>query len=378
MSKISFKTLLALVPDNGSSPDWSAIWALWPEQMAALDACPQDPIHHAEGDVGLHTRMVVEALIGLSEWQELDANARSILFWAAVLHDVGKPATTEIQADGRITARGHARVSTFMARHWLWDAGVPFNWREAVCAIADQHLVPFWLMEKSDPRRVAIQTSWKGRADYLCLHAKADTLGRICEDQQSVLDNIELAKETFSEYNCLDKPFEFANAGSRVSFFEKEDRDPFYTEHEDYRCTVILMSGLPGSGKDSWVSKNRSDIPMISLDNIRDEIGAPASGNQGRVLQAAREKAREYLRVGQDFIWNGTNISRNLRAKPLGLFRDYNARTEIVYIETGPDKLFAQNNNREDVVPLMAMKKLIGKLEPPQDWEAHLIIRETN
>ena len=116
---------------------------------------------------------------------------------------------------------------------------------------------------------------------------------------------------------------------------------------------------------------------MISLDNIRAEIGASASGNQGHVLQAAREKAREYLRVGQDFVWNGTNISRNLRAKPLTLFRDYNARTEIVYIERDPETLFAQNKNRDAIVPRAAMEKLIGKCEPPQDWEAHNIIRVT-
>ncbi len=375
MSRVSFEKLMALVPEVGSLPDWAAIWALWPEEMAALDACPQDPIHHAEGDVGLHTRMVAEALIGLAEWQALNAEARSILFWAAVLHDVGKPATTEVQPNGRISARGHARVSTLMARQWLWEAGAPYNWREAVCAIADQHLVPFWLIEKSDPRRVAIQTSWKGRADFLCLHAKADTLGRICEDQEAVLDNIALAKESFAELNCLDRPFGFTSAASRVSFFEKPDRDPYYTEYPDFRCTVTVMSGLPGSGKDIWIAENRPDVPMISLDLIREEIGAAPSGNQGRVLQAARERAREYLRAGQDFVWNGTNISRNLRAKPLALFRDYNARTEIVYIETGPDQLFSQNRNREDVVPHAAMENMIRKLEPPQDWEAHGIVR---
>lgn len=376
MIKVSFENLIALVPDvSGGPPDWGAIWALWPKEMAALDACPQDPIHHAEGDVGLHTRLVAESLTKLDEWKALDKEAQSILFWAAVLHDIGKPATTEIQGDGRVTARGHARISTLMAREQLWDAKAPFAWREAVCAIADQHLVPFWLIEKNDPRRVAIQTSWKGRPDFLCLHAQADTLGRICDDQQSVLDNIALAKESFAELGCLDTPFSFANSASLVSFFEKPDRDPYYKEHEDFRCTVTLMSGLPGSGKDHWVSTHRPDLPMISLDLIRKEIGIAATGNQGTVLQAARERAREYLRAGQDFVWNGTNISRNLRAKPLTLFRDYNARTEIVYIETGPDTLFSQNQNREDVVPQAIMRKLIRKLEPPQDWEAHKVIR---
>ena len=374
MHNISFETLLNLVPTAPNfSPNWAGIWALWPKDMAAMDECPQDPIHHAEGDVGLHTRMVAESLIALPEWRVLGDNDRSILFWAAVLHDIGKPATTEIQPDGRVSARGHARISTLMARRRLWLADAPFAWREAVCNIAAEHLVPFWLIEKPDPRRVAIMTSWRGRADFLCLHAKADTLGRICADQNAVLDNIALARESFAEYDCLSQPFRFANDASRLSYFEKEARDPNYAEHADFRCSVTLMSGLPGAGKDSWINQNLPDIPMISLDSIRAEIGASSTGNQGVVLQAARERAREYLRAGQDFVWNATNISRTLRAKPLKLFRDYNARTEIVYIEAGPDKLFSQNKNRDDIVPLAAMENLIRKLEPPGEWEAHKV-----
>ncbi len=55
--------LLALVPDAPEwSINWATIWPLWPE-LAALYACPQDSIHHAESDAGTHTRMVVEALV---------------------------------------------------------------------------------------------------------------------------------------------------------------------------------------------------------------------------------------------------------------------------------------------------------------------------
>lgn len=375
-SNLSHSALLSLVPTAPEwTIDWPVIWGLWPE-LSALDSCPQDPIHHAEGDVGLHTRMVTEALVGLPEWRELDVSARGLLFWAAILHDIGKPATTREEEGGRISARNHARVGTQMARRLLYDIGAPFAWREALCGIVSEHLVPFWLIEKDNAMRQAIQLSWRCRPDYLCLHAQADTLGRICADQQGALDNIALARETFKEAGCFKQPFAFENAASRVSYFEKPDRDPHYAEFEAFRCKVTVMSGLPGAGKDTWIQAHRPNLPMVSLDNIRAELKAPATGNQGQVIQAARERAREHLRAGEDFVWNATNISRQLREKSLKLLRDYNAEVEIVYREPTVERLFAQNQNRASAIPAKALLSLIRKLEPPQDWEAHSVVRE--
>ena len=368
-----FQNLLELVP---TAPDhlvnWPSIWALWP-CLADLDTCPQDPIHHAEGDVGTHTRMVVEALVCDPVWQALEPLEQGRLFWAAVLHDIGKPATTRHEEDGRITSRGHSRVGCFIARRLLWEAGAPFDWREEICGLISAHQLPFWLIERPDPVRLAIETSLKCRADALCLHADADARGRICSDQNAILENVELARAAFEEAGCLDRPFDFANDESRLGFFEREDRDPHYAAHEEFRCHVTVMSGLPGSGKDTWIANNLPDIPVISLDAIREEIGISASDNQGKVIQAARESAREHLRAGQDFVWNATNISRLIRSKSLGLLRDYGAHIRIVYIEVPSERLFKQNNDRAAAVPNGAIRDLVNKLEPPMIWEAHKV-----
>ena len=157
-------------------------------------------------------------------------------------------------------------------------------------------------------------------------------------------------------------PFAFANAASRVSYFDKPDRDPHYAEFEDFRCKVTVMSGLPGAGKDTWIQTHRPDLPMVSLDELRAELKAPATGNQGRVIQAARERAREHLRAGQDFVWNATNISRQLREKSLNLLRDYNAEVEIIYLEPTVERLFSQNQNRASAIPAKALTGLMRKL----------------
>ena len=369
----TFDTLLALVPTTPDwNIDWSQIWELYPE-FAVLDDCPQDPIHHAEGDVGTHTRMVVEELVALPEWRDLPTEDREFLFWAACFHDIGKPGTTQFEDGGRISSRGHSRFGASIARNLMRASHVDFAWRERVCAIVSKHQLPFWLIERPNAERLAIATSLVCRPDLLCLHAKADAFGRICEDKADVIDRVALARELFSEQACIEQPFPFANDESRLDFLEREERDPNYAAYENFNCTAYVMSALPGSGKDTWINANLPDLPMVSLDAIRDEIGAAPTGNQGRVIQAAYEKAKTYLRAGKDFVWNATNITEQTRAKVLRLLRDYKARVHIVYLEVPPEKLLSQNGERDNPIPATVIENLSRKLEPPSILEAHQV-----
>ncbi len=373
MKRPDFAHMLSLVPQApGWQIDWPAIWGLWPE-FAALDTCPQDPIHHAEGDAGTHTRMVVEALVTQPDWRALPDPDRSMLFWAACLHDIGKPGTTKHEQDGRITSRGHSRLGASIARGLLREAQVDFHWREAVCGIIAKHQLPFWLIERPTPERLAIATSLTCRPDLLCLHARADALGRVCADQQAVLDNVALAQTCFAEAGCPAGPFPFpfANAESRLAFLERDDRDPHYAAQEDFRCTVHVMSALPGTGKDTWIAANLPDLPVVSLDAIRAATGTAPTDNQGAVIQAAYEQARVHLRAGQDFVWNATNITAQTRAKVLRLLRDYSARIHLIYLEVPPDQLTRQNANRSAPVPSSVISDLARKLEPPTSLEGH-------
>ena len=98
---------------------WSALRQRfsWVEEMHHT---PQDPEHHGEGDVGVHTEMVLNALITLPEFQQLPAQQQEVLWAAALLHDVEKRSTT-VQENGRIQwscSSGRTDGPTnFMARY---------------------------------------------------------------------------------------------------------------------------------------------------------------------------------------------------------------------------------------------------------------------
>ena len=112
-------------------------------------------------------------------------------------------------------------------------------------------------------------------------------------------------------------------------------------------CVVILLSGLPGAGKDSYIKKHLPGLPVISLDDIRVKkinIAPTDKTGNGHVIQAAKEQARVFLRSKTPFIWNATNSTRSMR-------------TQLVELYT-----------------TAVLKKLAWKLEPPAAWEAHEVI----
>lgn len=361
-------------PDYGLG--WDTVRARYP-WLDPLAECPQDPLHHAEGDVLTHTRMVVEALSALPAWRVLSPADRAELFAAALLHDIAKPACTVIEPDGRVGSPGHARRGAGMARQALWlrepfgERPVPFRAREGIVALVCHHGLPLWFLERDDPARAVIAASLVARLDRVALLAEADARGRLCQDLPDLLARIDLFREFAREHGCLDKPYPFASAHSRFAYFRKEGRDPAYRAYDDTRCEAVLMSGLPGSGKNTWVEHNLPDWPVVSLDALRQQLRVSPDEDQGRIVAAAKEEARGHLRAGRSFVWNATNTTRRTRDGLIGLFAAYNARVRIVYVEAPLDELLRRNGTRPAPVPERAILRLAEGLEVPDPTEAH-------
>ena len=356
-------------------PNYQFDWQNFHDEFAwirALQGCQQDAVHHAEGDVWIHTKMVCGSVIANKNWRTLTEQERAIVFVAALMHDVAKPVCTRIE-DGRITSRGHSKRGEIMAREILWRMEISMVLREQIVNLIRYHQIPFFLIDRPNADRKLFEVSQTARCDLLAQVTEADARGRICADQQRLLDNIALFANYAEEQQCLRAPRKFPSAHSRFLYFQKEDRDPNYLAFDDTGSEVIVMSGLPGAGKDHWIKTSAPDWPVISLDALRAEMKIKPTENQGAVVVRAREKAREYLRRKQNFIWNATNISRQMREHCLSLCAAYNARIRIVYLETSAEKLFEQNRSRDASVPNAVINKLISRWEMPDLTEAHQI-----
>lgn len=339
----------------------------------------QSPIYHGEGDVFVHTQLVLKELFDLSAFQQLDEQAQHILAAAVLLHDVEKRSTTVHEPDGRITSAGHAKKGEFTARNILYrEVKTPFAIRETIAKLVRYHGAPLWIFERKNAQQYLHQISLEVNTQWLAILAEADARGRICPDKEELIYRIDLFRELCHEQNCWEKPKVFASDVTRFKYFQQSNISPDYALFDETRFNVFLLSGIPGAGKDTYLQKHLKDYPVVSLDQIRREhkIAPDDKKGNGKVIQLAKEQAKVFMRQQQSFVWNATNTTQQMREQLIDLFTTYGAHVTIVYIETPYQQLIQQNKSREHVVPLPVLHKLIQKLEVPSLTEAHQVIYE--
>jgi predicted kinase len=377
-SKNPVYTLASFVPAPGDINQWPAIEAAYPEWVSSMHATKQDRFYHSEGDVWTHTKMVVDALIAHSWWHELDAVGQRITWLTALLHDTGKPATTVHEDTGRISSRGHSQRGAQDARLWLWQEGLPMAEREAVCSLIGMHQMPFYIMTKDDYALRIKTWSRMVRMDWLGAIAMADARGRgtdPAEMWQNTIDAVELFRVGCEDMDVWGKATPAASAYTWQKFLNSpETIAPEYPIRRPDGSQVVLLSGLPGMGKNYWAGKHLPNLPMLSYDDMREAMGVGHGQKTGEVVHAVREKAKELLRQKKDFVWNATHISPTMRKKTLDLLWNYDANVTIVHLETStPQHWRQQNSQRAASVPEKALDELMLRWEPPAYTEAEQV-----
>lgn len=374
--------LNAIIRDT-ATPDSLARDFPWAEPMIG---CPHDPVYHAEGDPWVHTCLVAKALQSGDGFADLPAERREILRLAAWFHDIAKPMTTVIEWDeaqqrDRVRQPGHAPLGAQIAWQALIDEGYDVVKARDVFSLVFWHQRPTHMLEQTNTLHRVIEFGQEAQAvcweDLLRL-CRADQDGRTSLSHDGADDNLELLRMLIEDesrnagVDLATTPWPFASDAARRRFLSgPRDASPFFSPPEPEGSRMILMSGLPGSGKDTAIAALHPDLPVVSLDDIRKSMGVGPLDNQGRVLQAGFAAARNYLRAGADFVWNTTGLTRQLRQKIIGLARDYDARVDALSLDVPAAVAMERNRGRPDPVPDAVIAKLAGKREPILMSEVH-------
>ncbi|MFY9561191.1 MAG: CCA tRNA nucleotidyltransferase [Terriglobales bacterium] len=99
-------------------------------EISAMKGVEQPPQFHPEGDVFVHTLLLLE---------KLTAGCSKTLAWGALLHDVGKPPTFRVAPD-RIRFDGHVEVGVKMAAEICRRLRFSNDETDQILALVDNHM----------------------------------------------------------------------------------------------------------------------------------------------------------------------------------------------------------------------------------------------
>ena len=163
---------------------------LWPE-MKPLVGCPQDPEWHPEGDVWVHTLMVVDQ--ARTRINGMERGPAAAMMLGAICHDLGKPVTTAF-LDGRVKSPGHEVAGLLPATRLLDRLNVHtldgFDVRKAVLGLTAHHMAPHSFRKSPTPvgdgafRRLAQKVD----LELLARFCQADCNGRTGTFDCSAMD----------------------------------------------------------------------------------------------------------------------------------------------------------------------------------------------
>ena len=141
------------------------------------------------------------------------------------------------------------------------------------------------------------------------------------------------------------------------------------------------MIGLPGAGKDTWITNNLPNThKIVCRDDIRAEIGLCNAGEkivasrqqENLVTSIFNQKLVEYVRAGENVVINNINIKRKYRSDYKKLLSGFDVNWIYVVIEA-PD-LDTNKKRRNRQIPPEVLDKLAANYEPPTPDEYDEIV----
>lgn len=377
--------------------------------LAKYKETAQDPQWHGEGDVEIHTNMVLAEIYDLLEGLlvEWTLSDKAVMVMSALFHDYAKPISTktrEINGIERVVAPKHENQGASL----LFYTNPPLNltlhqWQEAI-ALTALHHIPKLLVIKDKPQADYHALSMQGTScEKLFWLEQADMRGRICDDKEEQLFILDMFADNAKEYGVWNtsamisvyRPFlddiraEFPDASDdshqRVlshAIYHYECGDIFMLEEELARAYqyihkqahVVILCGLSATGKSSITQEYRQKgYEIISLDDIRKTHFKSVENQKynDEVVRIAKEALKVALRNKQNVVYDATNIRKDFRSAIIGIAMNYHGFTEIVIVHKQMSDIYKDNKDRAHPVPDDVLASQISQFQLPERHDAH-------
>ena len=287
---------------------------------------------HMEGTILVHTKMVLDWL----EINENDNNSINLIF-AAILHDLGKIFTKK-EDESRAHFKKHENISTYLSIDILKMAKKDFP---DINIIKTLKLIAWhgslWVRKEHDNLEENLKIlDYKYGHDLdfykdLLKFVEADACGRTFkhkEDEDYILEQ-----------------FKFLNN------FIPYDKTKYVKEKTS---EVVLLVGLSGSGKSTYLSNNNFDnYEIISVDNIlsKGKLNYNSIDYKKNVKKAFDQTMKDMLEAikkDKNVIIDMTNLDKENRRRKLSKFPSSKYHKKAIVFLNGINEIKSNLLKRED------------------------------
>lgn len=340
--------------------------------LLELEKTEQDPEWHAEGNVFIHTNMVIDEMYKIfDEEDSLSLSDKYILLMAVIFHDIAKPLVSkwkEVLGVNRLTAKNHEYEGMSYLFYRFLEQDLEETEMNHILNLVGYHQMPKLLVVKNG------YTSWdfkllteKTRGELFYLLELADMRGRVTTDYEEQLEYMELFKLYCIDENCFysesglneelrslfkntfdekeESALSFLIGKTKKRLHEKTLIEPLvayqkYFEQKDNHGTLFMLCGLSGSGKTSAVKKlieNHGATTIIELDELRKKHDIKKNNRRevdGRVRQEAKELLKRSLSNKEVVVFDACNQRKDFRSQICDLAEEYFAKTVLVFVKT--------------------------------------------
>ena len=373
----------------------------WLQELAST---PQDPEWHAEGNVLIHTEMVLSELYHLLQTQaaHIQGERRQALILGAMLHDIAKPKQTrvaEVQGIQRIISPQHEAVGRSYLAFKMLAWGLSFQSYWTVLNLVGEHHLPKFLVAKDKPAAAYYRLARQADMELLYWLEVADMRGRICADTELQLLYLDEFRTVAQQYGVWQQPLDLkallaehlrglprqAQTYVYASALYQLEQGLIYQAQEALATTyahrlqhahLVMLCGVSGSGKSTWLQQHYPDYEVVSLDALREAFNGDRADQAqvGQIRQQTKEQLKTALRQKRGVVWDATNLRVDFRNVITELGRDYHALVTLVLFLLPETQIEAQNRARQHAVPASVLSKQFASFQFPSLAEAHHFI----
>lgn len=137
----------------------------------------------------------------------------------------------------------------------------------------------------------------------------------------------------------------------------------------------VMVVGLPGSGKSTYIEKYYQTFNVHSSDAIREELSGDVNNQDinKQVFNTLHKRVKEDLSNGKSVVYDATNISWKRRKTFLQELNSIKCRKECILMATPFELCVQRNNARDRVVPYFVIERMYKNFDIPwynEGWDA--------